>query len=468
MRRKFLLSVFLVIILIVQFTLLAVYVPHISLSIGWLLPFPAFMLVLLLFSPLGGVLLGQVTSYSLLQWLLRVWLSQILIAALGLATLVTIFYGAPSFLEGELAFSDLLTRVGEYSIWPWPGFPFVPVVVWGLSLAYFTYVKERPPFHHNHGAQLYQGQSAAFGKAYVEMLVQVPTQIGLMLAFAVAIIGLQLAAHWLLNWPLYSRSPILVSILLFLLFLIFRSALIKKGIRHLARFPLDLRHLGFFAIFTLTPLLIGIGFMSDQMLRYQPSTWLKLLPETATQDRLMFLYWGWWLICTPFVSSYYAAISKGRQIRTFVVGILLCPMVCLAVLKQWGSLLYHWPFWANYRGELVLILSVLLLILLMAITAKRRDTRIIAQGLMPAAPNLAAGRLSLEYSSKIYGISHYATTFFLGIAVLLFFQSVGGWYFIGLLFAIFAPCIIIKTCSISLMLGYQLLKDFRVHNASSH
>lgn len=469
MRRKFLLSVFLVVILIVQFTLLAIYYPHISLSIGLLIIFPALIVMLLLLPPVGQMVLGQTPPpYTLLQWISRVLLSQLLIGGLGLATLLTIFYGAPTFLSGETAFVELLTRAGGFSIWPWPGFPFVPIVIWGLSLAYFTYVKGRAPFHHNHGNELYQGRSAAFGKAYVEMLVQVPTQIAMMLAFAVAIMGLQLAAHWLWGWPLYSQSPILVTIALFILFLIFRSSAIKKATRYLARLPFDLRYLGAFTVLILTPTLIGIGFMSEHLLRYQPSMWLRLLPETPTQDRLMFLYWGWWLMWTPFVSSYYAAISKGRQIKTFVIGILIGPLVLLAVLNQWGVLLYQWSFWGNYRGELILILSLFLMVILLAISAHRKDTRIIAQGLMPADLNARPGRLSLEYSSKTYGISHYATTFFLGVAVLIFFQSVGGWYLIGLLFAIFAPCIVIKTCGISLMLSQQLLKDFRAQHASSH
>ena len=37
-------------------------------------------------------------------------------------------------------------------------------------------------------------------------------------------------------------------------------------------------------------------------------------------------YWGWWISWGPFVGGFIARISKGRTIREFVLGALICPM----------------------------------------------------------------------------------------------------------------------------------------------
>ena len=37
------------------------------------------------------------------------------------------------------------------------------------------------------------------------------------------------------------------------------------------------------------------------------------------------LYWGWWLSWSPFVGMFIARISRGRTIRTFLLGVLLVP-----------------------------------------------------------------------------------------------------------------------------------------------
>lgn len=49
-------------------------------------------------------------------------------------------------------------------------------------------------------------------------------------------------------------------------------------------------------------------------------------------------YWAWWIAWAPFVGLFFARISKGRQIREVVVGILLLPLgFTLAWLSVFGN-----------------------------------------------------------------------------------------------------------------------------------
>jgi choline/glycine/proline betaine transport protein len=51
-------------------------------------------------------------------------------------------------------------------------------------------------------------------------------------------------------------------------------------------------------------------------------------------------YWGWWMAWSPFVGLFIARISRGRQLREFVMGVLLAPVIIsfvwLAVLGGTG------------------------------------------------------------------------------------------------------------------------------------
>ncbi len=49
-------------------------------------------------------------------------------------------------------------------------------------------------------------------------------------------------------------------------------------------------------------------------------------------------YWAWWIAFSPFVGLFLARISKGRSVREFIVGCVLCPaLVCFAWMTILGG-----------------------------------------------------------------------------------------------------------------------------------
>src|SRR5699024_1412543 len=38
-------------------------------------------------------------------------------------------------------------------------------------------------------------------------------------------------------------------------------------------------------------------------------------------------YWAWWIAWAPFVGTFIARVSRGRTIKEFVSGVLLCPTI---------------------------------------------------------------------------------------------------------------------------------------------
>jgi choline-glycine betaine transporter len=468
MKRKFYISAILVVMLVGFFSHLAIFYPSLSILAGKISPLPFGMLLLFLCPPFGRRRLGQVEAFTFFQWFSRILLSQLLMLILGATMLLAVFSAGPDVLNAKLAFQDLMQKVGEYSIWPWPGFPFVHIAIWGLSLAYFTYVKGRPPFHHNHANAMYKGRLGLFGKTYVEIVVQIPTQIALSLGFVSAILAMVLGLDWLLEWPIYAKVPAVIGIVMLLLMPLSVSAPAKRLVNSLARNHWDFSRVTLVLVLVLVPVLVGLGFVSEKLIHsshfstpIQTGHWLKFLPETANQDRLMFLYWGWWLAWMPLLGSYYAAISEGRRIRTFIIGILVMPILFFVFLKTSGAQIFNWQIWENNRGEFALLLGLLSAGILFIITHGRQDTSLFARGFMPAPDFATAGRSNLSHGTKIFGLSRFIASFIVGIVAFIFLLNAGGWYFVGLLLAVFSPCLIYKTCGISLSFFNQLLKDVK-------
>ena len=67
--------------------------------------------------------------------------------------------------------------------------------------------------------------------------------------------------------------------------------------------------------------------------------------EAGTQGRLFgwqagwtTFYWAWWIAFSPFVGLFLARISRGRTIREFVLGCVICPaLVCFAWMTILGG-----------------------------------------------------------------------------------------------------------------------------------
>ena len=461
LKRKFFYSVYGIIVLITLHTLIALFKPDWIMLICKLIFVSLLsLLILVLYLPAIKIKLGQSATSNLLTWALRIILSQIIFIMMTLQVIWVFFNSSPSFINQNEALIILANKVIDNQN-HWPILFFIPSVLWGLSLTYFTYHCHRPPYHHNHAKNLYQGKIAVFTKAYIEMLVQVPTQIAFMIIIGSCIMGWALCLHWLINWPLFSEVPLLIALGGLVLFPLLHSEKSLKWVRQLSRYQWGL---GIYVLITGLILFIWlitsthlINFIPRQLidkLPLQTGHWFKFVGETASNSRLLMFFWGWILIWTPLISSYYASISKGRRLFTFLIGTIIFPMIIQGLLLIRPNLLRNVFY---MKSEITLfVTSTIIFMIIVALLFKVKNSSFMTNGFMRENQDFTLGRMSLDEATKIHGLSHYLRAFILGIISVIILQSTSGWYFIGMILGIFIPCLMYKTSGISIIMITQV------------
>src|SRR5690606_21764278 len=58
-----------------------------------------------------------------------------------------------------------------------------------------------------------------------------------------------------------------------------------------------------------------------------PSMSLRMTPfsQRAWVGQWTIFYWAWWIAWAPFVGAFFARISYGRTVRSFVLGVVVVP-----------------------------------------------------------------------------------------------------------------------------------------------
>ena len=72
------------------------------------------------------------------------------------------------------------------------------------------------------------------------------------------------------------------------------------------------------------------------------------------QERWTVFYWAWWIAFAPFVGVFLARVSRGRTVREFVLGSVLCPtMMCFAWFSATGGSALLLELEGGAGGELI-------------------------------------------------------------------------------------------------------------------
>ncbi len=88
-------------------------------------------------------------------------------------------------------------------------------------------------------------------------------------------------------------------------------------------------------VFLLNALVMNIGDYLSGFVSMSFNTYAFDPPETWLNAWTLF-FWAWWIAWGPFVGLFLARISRGRTIRTFVLGTLTLPIIFMIL---WMSLL---------------------------------------------------------------------------------------------------------------------------------
>ncbi|MCP1367782.1 BCCT family transporter, partial [Halomonas sp. BBD48] len=249
------------------------------------------------------------------------------------------FYNAPNAPEDDIAAARHAMKI-TFLHWGLSGWGIYTLV--GMSLAFFSY-------RHNLPLTIRSSLYPIFGdRIYgtighvVDTAAVLGTVFGIAASLGIGIIQLNFGLDYMFGIPesVWTQAVLVLCIVLFATI----SAVtgVERGIRRLSEFNIllavALLLFVLFAgktIFLLNALVMNIGDYLSDFISLSFNTY-AFDPPTAWLNGWTLFFWAWWIAWGPFVGLFLARISRGRTIRTFVLGTLTLPIIFMML---WMSLL---------------------------------------------------------------------------------------------------------------------------------
>ncbi|TDX29566.1 choline/glycine/proline betaine transport protein [Modicisalibacter xianhensis] len=274
------------------------------------------------------------------------WAAMLFSAGIGIGVIffalaepLTQFYNAPNAPEDEIAAARHAMKI-TFLHWGLSGWGIYTLV--GMSLAFFSY-------RHNLPLTIRSSLYPVFGdRIYgtighvVDTAAVLGTVFGIAASLGIGIIQLNFGLDYMFGIPesVWTQAVLVLCIVLFATI----SAVtgVERGIRRLSEFNIllavALLLFVLFAgktIFLLNALVMNIGDYLADFISLSFNTY-AFDPPTAWLNGWTLFFWAWWIAWGPFVGLFLARISRGRTIRTFVLGTLTLPIIFMML---WMSLL---------------------------------------------------------------------------------------------------------------------------------
>lgn len=285
------------------------------------------------------------------------WLSMLFAAGMGIGL---VFWGAAEPVshylhppEGLTAQSMPAARASmRYVFFHWGLHPWAVYALVGLAMAWFQ-------FNRNGRGQISDLLAPLIGRWHrrwpgrlIDVAAVVATAIGVAttLGFGTIQISAGLARVFALTvTPGLQMSVIAVA---FALYMASSLTGLHRGIKWLSNLNLALAALLLAFVLVLGP----SGFIFETFttslggyIHQLPNMSLRMAPFSRDPwvGEWTIFYWAWWIAWAPFVGSFIARISRGRQIREFVFGVVLVPSLMSFV---WFATFGGSALWAQMFG----------------------------------------------------------------------------------------------------------------------
>ena len=329
-------------------------------KLGWfyLLTVAGFILFLLFLAlgRYGSVRLGkddERPQYSTFSWFFMLFA-----AGMGIGL---VFWSAAEPLSHfispaltEPRTTEAASAAMEASFTHWGIHPWAIYGIFGLPLAYYQFRKDRPALLSSCVEPLIgeKGARGVLGKT-VDILAVVATVFGVATSLGLGTMQINSGLHYVFGIP-YS-NPIMFGIITVAtaLFITSSSIGIDRGMKRLSDLNMVLMALLLLFVFFAGATLFVADFFIDTMGKYfssliATSFWTDPFRESdGWLSGWTVFYWAWWMSWGPFVGGFIARISKGRTIREFVLGTMLCPMfLCCVFMAIMGGN----AIWFNLHG----------------------------------------------------------------------------------------------------------------------
>ncbi len=415
---------------------------------GWILLYGiltialGFYLLFICLTPAGSVPLGaREARMPLWQWFGAVLLGNIILLVFTIASIIAYLGTGPAFTDGALSYYFSVDILSQYTLTRWGIYPWSIYTLWGLVLAYYTYVKKGVPLYY----QLCELWCPRWMQPPMKTFVEATSFTSTWFAFAFIVVAIILlcsyAAKLLLGFDHLLIPMVTISMFCFASPL-FSLHWGRKLFRKLAAKKISLFGLYFIVLMILLPLVLIAGFANSHLASIRPELLVKFdcascydfFNLAPIADRFAAMYWAWWILWCPFWGSYVAKISEGRTIRELILGMFSVPLLILACVRLWGTgwmfTFYNWAHQPEILPIFLLSLAALCLWFLFILTCQHRFTSFFVSGVMPVSTEFRKNRLWLKDAPKIYGMSKFGSRVAVLVLTLIIMHAIGGWYIV--------------------------------------
>lgn len=248
-------------------------------------------------------------------------------------------YITPPYGEGGTAESAVLAM--QYSFMHWGLHPWACYIVIGLPLAYFQFRKGTPALLSQCVAPII-GEKRACGVlgSIIDVLAVFATVFGVATSLGLGAMQINSGLNYVFGIPYC--EPVLFGIIAVATALFITSSVsgIDKGIKILSDTNMAIMAILLVFVFFSGSMLFVMNFMVESFGQYisnliSASFWTDSFGQSdGWLNGWTIFYWAWWISWGPFVGGFIARISKGRTIREFVVGALICPTVLSVIFMS--------------------------------------------------------------------------------------------------------------------------------------
>ncbi len=306
---------------------------------GWsfILLVSVFLLIILflMVSPLGAVKLGKDNEKP--EYPILTWFAMLFSCGMGIGL---IFWGVSEPIShyiwppyGDPYSAQAVHTAMRYSIFHWGFHPWAIYAVVAASLAYFSFRKDLPMMLSSTLEPVLGEKGIAGGwGAVVNVIGVFATMFGL--ATSLGLGAMQIGSGFETLFGIESTERLWVGIVVVITIAAVASTItgIDRGIKNLSRLNILLSIGLLLLVFVLGPTLFVLNLFTHSTGEYLQNIFQMSFGLDAAGEGTegwygawTVFYWAWWLAWAPFVGTFIARISRGRTLRTFVIGVLLVP-----------------------------------------------------------------------------------------------------------------------------------------------
>ncbi|NKB47210.1 MAG: BCCT family transporter [Legionellales bacterium] len=262
------------------------------------------------------------------------WFSMLFSAGMGIGL---VFFGVAEPImhyvlppEGEPRTLAAAQQAMTITFFHWGLHAWAIYALVGLMLAYFAYrhnlpLSIRSSLYPLIGDRIYGGWGHL-----VDIAALLGTLFGIATSLGFGVVQINSGLNYLFETPVTIGTQFILIIVITLIAMVSATTGLHKGIRRLSELNLILvlLLLGFVLLLgpTVQLLQLFVQNVGDYLSSLVAKTFnLYAYQQTGWIGGWTLFYWGWWIAWSPFVGMFIARISRGRTIRSFLLGVLFVP-----------------------------------------------------------------------------------------------------------------------------------------------